>query len=190
MPWARSVRAGSLAALAALLLPPDATLMKDTVKGGQRMVDESNAWADRLRETFRSALADRGLGIAGDYSQDDVTSDETLRQTIVLLKEKYSNVLPQMRKKSNDVKRGRFSLGDEVTLLPCAAQADIVVFIRGGGILLTGGSKVLGIIAGGPATLVREGSMVWFSLVDAKSGEVLAFSHLRSVGSSFLDRPA
>jgi hypothetical protein len=62
-----------------------------------------------------------------------------------------------------------------VALLPCTANADTLVYVHGDGQVLTGGKKAFGILLTGPSASTAS---LTLSLVDAKSGDVLAYMHL------------
>ena len=86
-----------------------------------------------------------------------------------------------MRRNPGGVKKGRYTLGDEVSLLPCSAQADALIFVRAYGNILSTASR--------PVLMV---TFRWFStanlyltVVDAKSGEVLASMHVEKGGDAF-----
>lgn len=166
------------------LIPAEATLTKRGLKGSEEMVAQEDAWANELRQVIADSFHSQGVGIAADYSPAELVSDDGLRQTVILLRERYASIFPLMQKKPGGVKRGRYSIGDQITLLPCAAQADAVVFVQANGFLLTRANKLLGAAAAGLFAFTREISNIWFSLVDAKSGDVLAFSHIDTLTSS------
>jgi hypothetical protein len=74
-------------------------------------------------------------------------------------------------KKRSDVKKGRFSMGDEVLNLNLDNGADAVVFIRGEGKKLTGGKTAFRLLVGGVPAYLR------FQIgVDARNGEVLLYT--------------
>ena len=102
------------------------------------------------------------------------------------LQQKYDSVAAQLHSKPKEVKKGRYTLGDSVALLPCSAQADALVFIHAHGSILTGGKKVFGALVAGPSRSTAE---LWITFVDAKSGEALAFTRLISVGDKFQSDP-
>src|SRR5262249_31682547 len=85
---------------------------------------------------------------------------------------KFDDLLPKIVKKRSDVKKGRFSMGDEVLNLNLDNSADAIVFIRGDGKKLTGGKTAFTLLVGGaPAYLKLQ-----IGIVDARSGEVLVYT--------------
>jgi hypothetical protein len=85
---------------------------------------------------------------------------------------KFDGLLPKIMKKRSDVKKGRFSMGDEVLNLNLDKSADAIVFIRGNGKKLTGGKTAFRMLVGGvPAHLKLQ-----IGLVDARNGDVLLYT--------------
>ena len=60
-------------------------------------------------------------------------ADTQQKYTVADLQARYDALLPKIAKKRKDVKKGRFSLGDEVLNLNLDKSADAIVFIRGRG---------------------------------------------------------
>ena len=75
-------------------------------------------------------------------------------------------------KKRSDVKKGRFSMGDEVLNLNLEKGADAIVFIRGEGKKLTGGKTAFTLLVGGAPAYLR----LQIGIVDARNGEVLLYT--------------
>ena len=85
---------------------------------------------------------------------------------------KFDDLLPKIMKKRSDVKKGRFSMGDEVLNLNLDKETDAVVFIRGSGQKLTSGKTAFRLLVGGvPAYLGLQ-----IGIVDARNGEVLLYT--------------
>ena len=64
-----------------------------------------------------------------------LASNETLlsRSTWLNFQTKFDDLLPKIMKKRSDVKKGRFSMCDEVLNLNLDKGADAIIFIRGEG---------------------------------------------------------
>lgn len=92
-----------------------------------------------------------------------------------------------MNHHAKDVKKARYTLGDEVALLPCSANSDALVFIHGEGSVLTGGKKAFGALIAGPS---QSTATLQITFVDAKSGEVLAFATFLNNGKFEQDSQA
>jgi len=99
--------------------------------------------------------------------------DPDLRYTVDDLQKKFDDELQLMNRKSKDVRKGRFTLGDEVTKLPAGDGVDALLFVRAEGEVLTGGKKTFGFLVTGD---VNDVVMMHFGVVDAKTGDVLYFA--------------
>lgn len=111
--------------------------------------------------------------------------DDAARQSVVRLKQEYDGIFAQLRKKPGGVEKGRYTLGDEVALVPCAGQSDSLAFVDAQGRSSTDGKRTFDVLAGGlPAMLMAQARYdIWIALVDAKSGLVTAFVHEIATGS-------
>jgi hypothetical protein len=173
------------------VLPVDADVNKVSFKGGERLVAESEQWALKLEDAIRIGIKDADGVLVGDLSPEALNADDPLKQTVVRLKLKYNSVAVQMRRKPGQVKKGRYTLGDEVALLPCARDADSVVFVHAGGTLQTAGRKTASILAGGLYGVVAAQSrfVIQIAFVDARSGEVTAFLQTYGLGANLEKNP-
>ena len=100
--------------------------------------------------------------------------DESRKYTLADIQTRYDALLPKLVNKSKDVKKARFTLGDEVMLLNVHKEADVLVFIRGQGRVFTKGKTAFSLINifsfDFPFTVITVG------IVDSRTGEVLAFT--------------
>jgi hypothetical protein len=78
-----------------------------------------------------------------------------------------------MSKKPKDVKKGRFTLGDEVLNLNLAKTTDAIVFVRGDGQKLTKGKSAFSLLT---LSLNLPYLRLTIGIVDARTGEVLLFT--------------
>jgi hypothetical protein len=99
---------------------------------------------------------------------------------------KFDDLLPKIMKKRSDVKKGRFSMGDEVLNLNLEKTADAIVFIRGEGKKLTGGKTAFQLLVGGVPAYLR----LQIGVIDARSGDVLVYTDpmLRGDPTTAVDR--
>jgi hypothetical protein len=86
------------------------------------------------------------------------------------------------------VKKARFTLGDEVMLLNVHKDADVLVFIRGQGRMFTKGKTAFSII--NIFDLDFPFATITVGIVDARSGEVLAFTKPMSASKVLKDKKA
>src|SRR5260370_42232468 len=78
----------------------------------------------------------------------------------------------QLEKKPKDVRKGPFTMGDEVAKLTPGGAIDALVFVRGYGRVNTGGKVFLSAVAGAAA---YNDSIYHIVVVDARSGAVLYY---------------
>jgi len=169
------------------LMPIEAEWAKVGIKGTEGMTKEAEAWTTRMRDVVVKAISGQGVEVASEtYTPVELQANEKLREVLLQLQQKYDSVAAQLNKKPNDIKKGRYSLGDEVTLLPCAAKADALVFTHSQGHILTGGKKAFGVLVAGASRSTAE---LRLTMVDAKSGEALAYTRIRSAGDKFRNDP-
>jgi hypothetical protein len=169
----------------ACITPPEGKLSKLGMKGKEGMSKESDAWSAALQELVASHLKAAGVRVlSSGMSSQELEKDPELQQEVIKLQEKYDSILVQIDKHPKDTRKARFSIGDEVTLLPCAADADTLVYVNGHGQVLTGGKKAFGMLVAAPSSST---AFLTLSLVDAKSGDVLAYLRLANNGKFLHD---
>jgi|SRR5664280_152106 len=193
----KSIRPGSIASdkLASgevvvgkvCVMPAEGQLGRETFKGREGMSQEAEAWSAQLQRAVERHLTGAGVTITSSgMSAADMQADDKLQQTVLQIQQKYDSVDAQMRSKIKEVKKSRYTLGDEVALLPCSANSDALAFVRGWGIVPTTGEKLksglLGLLGSSSASLR-------VTFVDAKSGDVLAYSLLYNAGGKVQTDP-
>ncbi len=170
------VTSGDFHIRTACMMPAEGKLSKLGMKGGEGMSKESDAWSAELQKIVEAHLNTAGVKLLPASGADGSgASDEELRQILLQVQQKYEGVEAQIDKKPKDIGKSRFTLGDEVALLPCAAKADVVVFVEGRGQVLTGGRQAFGLLVAGPADSMAT---LILTMADAKSGEILGFVRL------------
>jgi len=177
------VSSGKFAIRSACFMPASAQLVKVGVKGAERMPKESDDWAVALQVLVQTHLKADGIGI--NSATDPLSSgasDDEVRQVISQIDQKYNSVSPLMDKKPRAVAKSAYTLGDQVGMLPCSENSDILVFVQGAGQVLTGGRATMTFLVGGPA----EGAILIVTMADAKTGEILGLVKIRP-GMGFLD---
>jgi len=166
------------------VLPAEATLTRAGMKGGESLTKESDEWAAKLGGALQHAITEAGGQLSGDLSTEALNKSEAERQTVLQVRQKYKSVFVQMRRKQDDIKKGRYIVGDEISLLPCTREADSVVFLDASGLVQTSGRKTLTILTGGflgvPMAMSRY--QMWVAFVDAKTGVMTAMLRMNSRG--------
>jgi len=157
----------------AVILPAKVEITKESAKGSEMMVAESAEISGSVTEAVGQALKGKKVGVVTN-SFDPTTMDESRKYKLADIQNRYDALLPKLLDKSKDVKKARFTLGDEVMLLNVDKNADALVFIRGQGRVFTKGKTAFSIINifsfDFPFALITVG------IVDARTGEVLAFT--------------
>jgi hypothetical protein len=153
-----------------VILPPKVQIVRQSMKGPEGMAAESEALSVRVTQLLTEALAAKhvtawsGVLAAGDSQKAYVIAD---------IQSRYEALLPMISKKPKDVKKGRFTLGDEVLNLNLAKTADAIVFVRGEGQKLTKGKSAFSILT---LSLNLPYMKLTIGIVDARTGEVLLFT--------------
>jgi hypothetical protein len=156
-------------------MPAQVTLTRVGMKGAEPMMDESRQTEQDLSAVVISVLQDLGYKVNHEALGADVLAkDSDLHYAVDDLQKKFDEQLKLMNRKSKDVRKGRFTLGDEVTKLPAGEGVDALLFLRAEGQVLTGGKKAFGILVAGAKF---DTAFMKFGVVDAKTGDVLYFAH-------------
>ena len=173
------------------VLPVDAQLNKVGFKGGEALHQESEAWAGELGDAVKHAIREAGGEIADDLTPQVLEGKEQLRESVIQVQQRFATIALQMNRKSREVAKGRYSLGDEVALLPCAARADSLLFIHSEGFLLTDGRKALTALTSGAASFItaRSKFKLRLTFVDSTSGSVKALILVSSLGEKSRNDP-
>jgi hypothetical protein len=176
----RKVESQQFPVRSACFMPPAAGLTKLGMKSAERMVKESNDWADALQALVENHLKSDGISV--DVATNPLTSgasDNEIQQVIEQIEQKYDSVFPLMDKKPGEIAKSAYTLGDQVAMLPCAANSDVLVFVRAGGTVTTEGRETFSVLVGGPIS----GAVFIVTFADAKTGEILGLIRLRRTGN-------
>src|SRR5215218_6494958 len=171
----------------AVILPAKVEITKESAKGSEMMVAESAEVSGSVVEAVGQALEQKKINVVAN-SFEPAAMDDSRKYQLADIQTRYDALLPKLVNKSKDVKKARFTLGDEVMLLNVHKNADVIVFIRGQGRVFTKGKTAFSIInifnLDFPFTLITVG------IVDARTGEVLAFTKPFSASKVLKDRKA
>lgn len=164
------LKSGSRHVQKLMIMPIQVQLTKLGMKGTEPMTEESL----QAQKSLMPVLAD--VFKTNGYVIDDTTvspqvleRDDALRYSVDDLQKKLDEVLKIMARKPADVRRGRFTLGDEVVKLPAAENVDALLFVRVVGRIMTGGRKLYSFPMGDDVRM-RMG------VVDARTGDVLYYA--------------
>lgn len=156
-----------------VILPAKVDIVRDSMKGPEGMAAESEELSSRVEEAVAAVLANKKQITRLQTPKPSAgEGDSQTKYTIADMQAKFDELLPKVMKKRSDVKKARFTMGDEVLNLNLDKSVDAIIFIRGHGKKLTGGKKTFSILVGGtPAYLFMQ-----IGIVDARTGEVLVYT--------------
>ncbi len=186
----RKVTSGEFPIRTACMMPVEGKLSKVTMKGGAGMSKESDTWTTTLENMVEAHLKTAGVQIfQANEALASGASDDEIQQVILQLNQKYGDIAKTLNKRPKDIGKSRYTIGDEAALLPCAAKADVLVFVEGEGQVTSGGKKAMGML------VTTQGNTSYATLIltmaDAKTGEIIAFSRMsnaESFGEKFVDK--
>ena len=159
----------------AVILPAKVEITKESSKGSEMMVAESEETSKTVSQAVGQTLEEKKITVLkSPFEGESATTDANYKYVLADIQTRYDALLPKLVDKSKDVKKARFSLGDEVMLLNVDKSADVLVFIRGHGRVFTKGKTAFSLLNlfsfDFPFIFITVG------IVDARSGEVLVFT--------------
>ncbi len=202
--WAQfehpDLKGGKTVIKSAMILPPNVKIVKSGVKGNEEMTEQSRQIEAALPSLITSVLQEHQCAVNDKVlAADALEKDSDLKYAVADLQKRFDEMFPQLEKKPKDVRKGRFTMGDEVAKLNPGGAIDALVFVRGYGRVNTGGKVFLSAVAGAAA---YNDSIYHIVVVDARSGAVLYYgvaaganpakspdSARKSIRKSFKDSP-
>jgi hypothetical protein len=167
-----------------VLLPPNVRIVKNGVKSTEEMVEASRETENALPPLIAEALNKRHCEVNDKaFAADTLEKDADLKYAVADLQKRFDEVLPQMQKKPKDVRKGRFTLGDEVAKLNPGGTADALIFVRGFGQTVTGGKAFLSAMA---HTYTYSGIFYHIAVVDTHTGNVLYYGVANGLGGGMV----
>ncbi len=128
-----------------LMLPVQVEITKVGMHGAEPMMQESLEVQKALTPVLANVLQKQGYTVDQEtMSPAALEKDPTVRYTVDDLQKKFDGELKQMARKSKDVRKARYTLGDEVAKLPAGDKFDALLFSRATGEVKTGGKKAFG----------------------------------------------
>ena len=162
-----------------VVFPARVNVLRDSMKGPEGMAAESDELSARVEKMIAEVLLKEkqvvtlaGLGVTSTDRTNGTDGDSSQRYYLADFQTKFDDLLPKIMKKRSDVKKGRFSMGDEVLNLNLEKSADAILFIRGQGKKLTGGKTAFTFLVGGVPAYLR----LQIGIVDARNGDVLLYT--------------
>jgi hypothetical protein len=162
-----------------IILPARIEVVRDSMKGPEGMAAESEQLSGRVEEAVSFVLADKhGVKRLSAQPPSATEGDSQQKYNAADFQTRFDELLPKIMKKRSDVKKGRFSMGDQVLNLNLDKSTDAIVFIRGHGQKLTSGKQAFSILVSGEKAFLK----MQIGIVDAHSGEVLLYTEAIMVG--------
>jgi hypothetical protein len=155
-----------------VLMPAKVNVVRDSMKGPEGMAAESDELSARVETMIAEVLSKQKHVTTQLQPAGSGQSDSEKNYNVADFQTKFDGLLPKIMKKRSDVKKGRFSMGDEVLNLNLVKSADAIVFIRGEGKKLTGGKTAFTLLVGGTPAYLR----LQIGIVDARNGDVLVYT--------------
>ena len=174
------MKSGKLKLNTVVVLPPHVEVSKIGVKSNEGLIQESQAVEAALPGIVAGVLKDKGCTVVeSPFTKEALEKDPELKYALADLQKQFDNVLVQVKKKPKDIRKGRFTMGDEVAKIPSGAEA--LVFVRAAGQISTGGKKTFAFLVGGPGLY----DLYWVDtvVVDARNGNVLYYARTFSTGN-------
>ena len=161
-----------------VILPAKVEIVRQSMKGPEGMAAESDLLSTRVSQLLAEALQAKRIAITTAGLGE---ADPQKKYSLADIQSRYDALLPKISKKNKDVKKGRFSLGDEVLNLNLDKSADAIIFIRGHGQKLTKGKKTFSLLT---LSLELPYLLLTIGVVDAHTGEVLLFTNASALADA------
>jgi hypothetical protein len=175
-----------------VILPAKVNVVRDSMKGPEGMAQESEDVSARsekiLAEVLEKQKHVKTLNAPSAASGD---GEAQQRYSAADFQTKFDELLPRIMKKRSDVKKARFTMGDEVLNLNLDKSVDAIVFIRGQGQKSTGGKKTFNVLTSGVlGAMAGQYLKMQIGVIDAHTGEVLLYTDPMFMGdpSTAVDR--
>jgi hypothetical protein len=156
-----------------VVLPARVEIVKQGMRGPEGMAAESDLLSLRITQLIIEALAAKHVTASTNVSTNS-EADTQRKYLLADIQSHYDALLPKIAKKPKDVKKGRFSLGDEILNLNLDKSTDAIVFVRGHGQKLTKGKKAFSLLT---FSLDFPYLLMTIGIVDAHTGEVLVYAN-------------
>jgi hypothetical protein len=161
-----------------VILPAKVEVTRDSMKGPEGMAAESEELSARVEKMLSEVLAKKHVTTLSGPISSSAEDNAQQKYTVADMQTKFDDLLPKVMKKRSDVKKGRFTMGDEVLNLNLDKSADAIIFVRGQGQKLTSGKKAFSLLVGGAPAYLK----LMIGVIDARNGEVLLYTDPILVG--------
>jgi hypothetical protein len=156
-----------------IVFPAKVNVVRDSMKGPEGMAAESDELSMRVEKMIAEVFSkQKNVTTLSPSSAASGQGDSQPNYNVADFQTKFDDLLPKIMKKRSDVKKGRFTMGDEVLNLNLEKSTDAIVFIRGEGKKLTGGKTAFTLLVGGMPAYLK----LFVGIVDARNGDVLLYT--------------
>lgn len=161
-----------------VVMPAKVDVVRDSMKGPEGMAAESEELSGRVEKMVAEVLANKkNIKTLNTPAAASGEGDPQQKYSVADFQTKFDDLLPRIMKKRSDVKKGRFTIGDEILNLHADKSADAIVFIRGRGQKATGGKKTFNVLTSGIlGGIVGQYLIMQIGIIDAHTGDVLLYT--------------
>ena len=131
-----------------VLIPPRADVTMKKVTSTEQMIEEGAVLEDATSLVLKEQLSALGYTIRV-LTIDEVNTDPELQLMVRNFNERYDADLAQVVKKPKDIRKRRFSFGDEARVLAARLEAEAIIVGRISATGATGGQKTMAFLLGG-----------------------------------------
>jgi len=131
-----------------VLIPPRAEVIKKKVSSTEQMIEEGAVLEDATALVLKEQFDALGYQLRV-LTADEVNADPELQLMVRNFNERYDADLAQVQSKPKDIRKRRFSFGDEARILAARLEADVLVVGRISASGATGGQKTMAFLLGG-----------------------------------------
>jgi len=179
------LKSGKIKPAKLLIMPPQVSVVRIGMKSNEGLIEESQQVEQALPDIVNRVFTDRGFAlVASPYTKEALSQNEEVKYALADVQKQFDVIFPQIARKPKDIRKGRFTMGDEVAKFGAGAEA--ILFVRAHGQLSTGGKKAFALLIGGPGA--RDIYTVDTVMVDARTGNVLYYARTFSTGN-FVKEP-
>jgi hypothetical protein len=167
--------------------PPQVSVGREKVMGSEAIIEKSQAIEDSLHKHVSEALARKGYHVSDPLSRKNLSQRQELQDAVADLQKRHDELLPLIYRDRSGATSGRFSLGAETANVGEAAEVDLIAFVRLEGSTPSGGAKALYFVLTFDPFVPKGFTALYVTLVDARSGAILANLSSHFNGDIFKD---
>jgi hypothetical protein len=150
------------------LVPLKVDFVRLAVTGPESSSREADTLTSRLSKAAVLLLGERGIQV-DESAFDRLLQDDEGRYALADLQSRYDRISAPMQRKPKDVRKGRFTLGDHVSIIASKLDVSAFLFVRAVGSSMSGAARAINPLAG----MFRQQIAYEVTIVDAVTGDVL-----------------